>query len=1382
MALPNNTFASPGNPYYAVKGEIVGAQDWYQYPSLTGEIELIDASGTQLLQSIEGNLYYNNELLAKANDIQDIADWSLYPALASVDMNGQSLLDVSSVVINNDLTVQDISANGIINAQSLFVTAGIETANSGIFTNFISTNGGAGVSGNVKTSTVSASGNVAAGSLTTTGGLDMTNSSITRASSVNISNSGFAPYGALTSPDGVQLTWNGAAITTGAGGNVAQWANFPAVATVNANSNDITNAGTVNAGNVIIGGGATGLLQTSRITTLSGVGAPPLLVTAYPGLTTTADGGNIVTTAGAVSGTGNISTTAKGVITDTAYGEVHTITNNFEVTCNGGLNPITTPNINLTAENGNGGQINITANPGSIAALGGAINITANGGTVYIPQPPPDPPLAVTVGGEINIKANTGSGGLYTLTSAVNIAAAGVNSYAGAIPPVGSLAGYNFIYGTTGVSICAGLPSSGFQLPFTTYIYGVGTPGFTGVRLQSPYGIGMLSPVYATDLYPFDGTDLTIQGRSAPSANVVIKDCASLTMTSSGNVITDFLNSLSGLGIFYRDNLRASTSSQGLYTNFIKPLEATAPGVPNLTISGNAFGGNNNYVNLANVGTLAFDATASGALTGVQSINGASWPPATGDASLWSQYPATSIIDVSGYGLTRVGDLSGVTSINGQAYPSSSTDWSLYPALQSVDISGFSLNNVDNITMSDNAVITSAGQLSIIADVSGSLILSTNGGGDVSLSTGNQGDIYISTGGAGNNIIMEGDTIGMTAAVDVQVNATLNMLSNTITNVGQINGAGGTDELRIQNTGTGRTSIIDLSGGVSVASQFGVVGIIGGSRLDLLTNTGNITINPIGSGLGTGTIQMLGNTNIGVSGAPETLTVTGPTNVTGDVVSSFGVDNNSLNTIGALVGGIPSGFRDATEFYVSFDGSDTTGLGSILSPYQTIQKAITQAELVSSSLQVCVINVASGHYTENLTFNRGYICLNGSLQSQTGNEVCEITGSINIAVTGTSDLFNRQITFTGFNLTCGAGQAITNTSTTPHIVGFQDCKCFVVNQFYVSTGAFSDGRLYLTNVEIQQTLAGSTLPVIVTNLGQVELERVDISLSGNCSAIVIGGTSILSRFSLSALETTNTGATLAPMLSFTSSTTSTHTMGNVAFAISAATTKTNTDAVYIASGVNTTLLMLNNVFSLQGTSSSTNFTVGYDGSGSPAILGINNTSLNVNVLLPQTTAVQSGITQISYTDINPPGLACYSSTADQAITVAGTPQALTFNTTQFNQGTTLLLNSRVYANAQGNYNLNHSVEIQHAGGGSSQIVTTFLKKNGTTIVNTGRQWTVGSGSSQFAAMAEHTVSLNAGDYVEVFFSGDTSISANATAAAGALPAIPSVVFNIKQFR
>ena len=475
-------------------------------------------------------------------------------------------------------------------------------------------------------------------------------------------------------------------------------------------------------------------------------------------------------------------------------------------------------------------------------------------------------------------------------------------------------------------------------------------------------------------------------------------------------------------------------------------------------------------------------------------------------------------------------------------------------------------------------------------------------------------------------------------------------------------------------------------------------------------------------------------------------------------------------------------FRDSTEFYVSAQGSNSNN-GSILAPFLTIQYAITQAELTAAFGNIVVINVASGTYTENLTFTKGYVVLNGSLQSQTGNEVCALRGSVSIALTGANDVFIKQVTFQGFNIQCTAGQSITDTSTAAHTVGFQDCKVFVDSQFFVSTTTATDMRLYITNVEVQQTNVASVLPVIATNVGQIELERLDMAVFGNGSAIVIGGTSILSRFSLSALETTNASATLAPLLAFTSNTTSTHTLGNVAFAFSSATTKTNTDAVYIASGVNTTLLMLNNVFTLQGTSSSTNYTVGYDGSGSPAILGVNNTSLNVNVLLPQTTAVQTGITQIAYTDINPPNMACYSTTGDQAfLGTVNTPQVVTFNTTQFQQGTSLVSTSRFYVSSQGNYQITWSICFSHSSG--TALVTSFLKKNGTTVANTGSQSTTFSGSTAILQVSPNFIlSLNAGDYVELWWNSNAlGSSINSTGAINNNPATPGAVFNITQIR
>jgi hypothetical protein len=1367
MALQSNTLANPRNSFYATATE--SGKLWYTFPSQNGQVLLNDASGTQVLRAIGGDLFFNNELLAKAGDIEDIADWALYPALADVNMDGQNLLDVSSAVINNGLTA------GNTTLESLTVTNGI-TSNANITTASLQMAGEPiPALGQITSKSIAASGAVTAGSfgttgtigggaisgtsLTTTGGVDMTNTAITRASAVNISNAGFAPYGALTSPDGVALTWNGATITTGAGGSAAQWANFPAIAAIQGNGQSLSNLSTLATNSTITSGGniiAPNVVTNGLRQTYDPSGNPALTVEAQnpSGLLINSLRGGIASVATA----GNIeSTSSAGDITTTAYNSISMDSgNDISLTADPGLNPLYTAAVNLTAKNGNGGQVNIVADPGSVAAFGGVVNITANGGTINIPQPPPDPPLSVTVGGEVNIFANSGAGGLYTLTSAVNIAAAGVNSYAGAIPPISSLAGYNFIFGNAGVNICSGLPSAGFQLPFTTYIYGTGVPlSYGGVRLQSPNGIQMLSDTYMTNLYPLDTDGLTIAGRAfLGTGNVYIEDVQNFTMNGGAALETDNISSVSGSGILYTDNLIASTTTKGIYTNFLKPSSPISTGNPNLVISSSSFGGINNYVEIQNANSIAFDATGPGALSGVQSINGAAWPPPTGDASLWSQYPATSVIDASGF------DISGVTTINGSVYPpvvGDVADWATFPAKQNVDISGFDLNNVNSLTMPANGLIVAAGQLSIFSDLSGDLSLAANGGGNVNIGTGNAGDINIQTVGAGNNLNLAGDTATVTAAVKILLDTpTLDANGADIANVSNITNEG-TNLLTVQST-------VNLIVSAETA-------------LTLVSDTADVTVQ--------------GQTGVSIYAATGDVRLTADS---GEVVIQDSLVNMNNHKIVNLIPGTTGldavnynqlTFRDNTEFYVSNQGSDVSGNGSILAPFLTIQAAITAAELISSAASICNINVASGNYPQSLTFNKGYVVLNGTLQSQTGNEVCEITGSITINCTGTNDVFNRQVAFQGFNITCGAGQSITNTSTSSHTVSFQDCKIFVNSVCYNSTATCADARTYFTNVEITSTNAANVSPVITTNVGLVELERLDLTVDGNAIGILISGTSVLNRCSLSTLDATNTAATLLPLLSFTSTTTSAHSLGNVAFTFTSAVAKTATNAIYINSGVATAIIALNCVFTLAGTASSTNFCIGYNGVGSPTIAGVNNTSLNVNILLPQTTAVQTGITQIAYTDINPPVLASYSSSADQALTGGGSAQALTLNTTNFNSGTVLSGNS-IFVASQGNYAINFAVQLQNTSASASASVFVFLKKNGTAagnnVANSSCFTTVPANTSSVAISPQIILQLNAGDFIQLWISGPGTINTNATSASGTVPASPSVVVNIAQIR
>jgi hypothetical protein len=131
--------------------------------------------------------------------------------------------------------------------------------------------------------------------------------------------------------------------------------------------------------------------------------------------------------------------------------------------------------VSILAAGGLRGTVTITADPGALGqSLGGNVAIVANGGSLG----------PIQFGGSITLDANTSGIGDYgAATSKITLGAAGINSYAGAIPAVASLVGYNFIYGTLGVNVCAGLPALFPNIPGTTYLYGT-----SGVGLEA--GIG----------------------------------------------------------------------------------------------------------------------------------------------------------------------------------------------------------------------------------------------------------------------------------------------------------------------------------------------------------------------------------------------------------------------------------------------------------------------------------------------------------------------------------------------------------------------------------------------------------------------------------------------------------------------------------------------------------------------------------------------------------------------------------------------------------------------------------------------------------------------------------------------------------------------------
>ncbi len=275
--------------------------------------------------------------------------------------------------------------------------------------------------------------------------------------------------------------------------------------------------------------------------------------------------------------------------------------------------------VNITAENGNRGRVNITANGGFSNGVNGEVNIVANGGT--------NPLLGVGAGGVVNITANTPIG-FSNLTSAIKLNASGIDIYAGFVPPIGSVAGYNFIYGLGGNVISAGNPPIFPSVPGTNYIWG-------------EFGTTIANDLYTDRILPnftIAGQDLTIRGRTLPySAGVRLSNVKSIYMDSPGLI--------SNVGSNY-GNLLSYTNGgfNSLLTNFAIIGQLTPlPSPFNSFISG--------FCNIS-----GYNLTASNQLTGsniyasnifTTNINGSPYVPGGGGIVSTLQTASISSLTVS---------------------------------------------------------------------------------------------------------------------------------------------------------------------------------------------------------------------------------------------------------------------------------------------------------------------------------------------------------------------------------------------------------------------------------------------------------------------------------------------------------------------------------------------------------------------------------------------------------------------------------------------------------------------------------------------------------------------------------------------------------------
>ena len=140
----------------------------------------------------------------------------------------------------------------------------------------------------------------------------------------------------------------------------------------------------------------------------------------------------------------------------------------------------------------------------------------------------------------------------------------------------------------------------------------------------------------------------------------------------------------------------------------------------------------------------------------------------------------------------------------------------------------------------------------------------------------------------------------------------------------------------------------------------------------------------------------------------------------------------------------------------------------------------------------------------------------------------------------------------------------------------------------------------------------------------------------------------------------------------------------------------------------------------------------------------------------------------------------FFNTANQTLVATNTAKAVDFTSTylsnavKVNAGT----DSRIYVTVSGVYNFQFSGQLR-SGSGSAKQVYVWIVRNGTNIGYSTHQYTL-SGSNQHLNISwNFNIDLKDGDYLELEWASDsTSVTMEATAAAGAHPGIPSAVMAV----
>jgi hypothetical protein len=308
----------------------------------------------------------------------------------------------------------------------------------------------------------------------------------------------------------------------------------------------------------------------------------------------------------------------------------------------------------------------------------------------------------------------------------------------------------------------------------------------------------------------------------------------------------------------------------------------------------------------------------------------------------------------------------------------------------------------------------------------------------------------------------------------------------------------------------------------------------------------------------------------------------------GASMSGWGtISCDSLNTNNlTITNNIPN------VYYVSPLGNDTTGDGSYLRPFLTIQHTLTITEAITTQNGTyCYIKVMQGSYTGDINITRKVYIQGLGASPFEASVGCSISGAVNIDLGTTGGgMFNNAVNLSGLLLS----SVVTYSSSYDGMLNIENCYIYT-NDDNVGWGIYfnpvsTDGRLRITNTQIISGGVDGVEPLIsIFKASSLIMNNCQITAKGIQNCLRFSSTATCDTINFCKFTNTSASASVPAIVEITSTNSASHAFSNCGFIYSSSTDKSgNANASGIlcnSSSGNPTVINTYNQFFLTGTTS-----------------------------------------------------------------------------------------------------------------------------------------------------------------------------------------------------